>query len=216
MTQYLRYTLLADGASDRCLRRILDWVLNQVPDLPPSGFVSQIADLRGYRRPPSGLKQRIEAAYRQLPCDVMFIHRDAEAEAIGRRLEEIRRAAEEADIPPYVPVVPVRMTEAWLLIDERAIRRAADNLHGTEKLPIPRLQRLEDQPDPKSLLHDCLVIASEKSGHRSDRFRRDLPGRVHRVADLIEDFSPLRQLPAFRSFEETARRVIQQLQTIRE
>lgn len=108
------------------------------------------------------------------------------------------------------------MTEAWLLIDEQAIRAAADNPNGTERLPIPRPQRLEDLADPKGLLHECLLTASETQGRRRDQFKRDLPSRVYRVADLIEDFSHLRQLSAFQIFEETARRVLEQLRARRE
>lgn len=211
MIGHFRYTLLGDGSSDRCLRPILDWTLTRVADLLPGGFTAQVSDLRDLPQPPSGLRDRIRQAYRQFPCEVMFVHRDAEAEPLERRLEEIQRAAADADIPPCVPVVPVRMTEAWLLIDEKAIRRAADNPHGTVTLSLPRLQRLEDCHDPKDLLYRSLLIASEKRGRRRDQFRRDLPARIHRVADLIEDFSPLRQLPAFRSFEESTRRVVQSI-----
>lgn len=213
---HFRYTLIGDGPSDRCLRPILDWSLTRMADLLPGGFTSQVADLRGLPDPPSGLRSRIEQAYRQFPCEILFIHRDAETEPLERRVEEILKAASEAAIPPHVPMVPVRMTEAWLLIEEKAIRRAADNPHGSESLPIPRLKKLEDLPDPKGLLHECLLTASETRGRRRDQFRRDLASRVYRVADLIEDFSPLYHLAAFRSFEEKARRVIEQIRSPKE
>ena len=93
------------------------------------------------------------------------------------------------------------MTEAWLLIDEKAIRQAADNPNGTERLELPPIQKLESLPDPKQWLHEALVLASEKKGRRLQQFKRDLPSRIHRVAALIDDFSPLRRLPAFQQFE---------------
>ncbi len=101
----------------------------------------------------------------------------------------------------FVPVVPVRMTEAWLLIDEGAIRRAASNPNGTQELELPAIARLEDLSDPKTALHDMLLKASEKRGRRLDQFRKRIPSAVHRVAELITDFRPLRQLDAFRAFE---------------
>ncbi len=55
------------------------------------------------------------------------------------RLAEIKAALESMEgIPVTVPIVPVTMTEAWLLFDERAIRRAADNPAGENSLQLPR------------------------------------------------------------------------------
>ncbi len=104
----------------------------------------------------------------------------------------------------FVPVVPVRMTEAWLLIDAPAIRRAADNPNGIVPLSMPQIGRLESLPDPKDTCNNLLIQASEKSGRRRERFARpsELGRRRMRVAELIDDFSPLKQLPAFRSFCE--------------
>ena len=51
-----------------------------------------------------------------------------------------------------VCVVPVRMQEAWLLIDEAALRRAAGDPNGTQPLAMPDVQRLEELADPKQLI----------------------------------------------------------------
>jgi hypothetical protein len=40
---------------------------------------------------------------------------------------------------PVVCVVPVRMMEAWLLIDEMAIRRVAGNPNGRIPIELPVL-----------------------------------------------------------------------------
>jgi hypothetical protein len=93
------------------------------------------------------------------------------------------------------------MTEAWLLFDPVAIRLAADNPNGRVRLNLPRVREIEQVVDPKKQLADLLCIASEKSGRRLDQFKRDLAGRVHRVAEVINDFSPLRALQAFKRFE---------------
>jgi len=55
-----------------------------------------------------------------------------------------------------VPAVPVRMTEAWLLFDEAAIRRAAGCPNGSMPLELPSLKTSEDIPDPKTILHEAL------------------------------------------------------------
>lgn len=103
------------------------------------------------------------------------------------------------------------MTEAWLLIDEQAIRRAAGNPNGEASLPLPKVANLETVADPKKLLRDCLIRASEKTGRRLQQFERDLGERAQRVAELITDFSPLQQLAAFQDFEKDAREVLTKL-----
>ena len=143
---------------------------------------------------------------------MLFVHRDAEHNTRDRRVFEIERAAEEARASVrYLPLVPVRMTEAWLLIDASAIRRAADNPNGKVSLDLPLTAKLEQVPDPKKVLDRALVVASEKSGRRLKRFERDLSFRRQRVAALIDDFSPLRELDAFRAFEKATRLLLRDL-----
>jgi hypothetical protein len=100
------------------------------------------------------------------------------------------------------------MTEAWLLFDETALRRAAANPNGKHPLQLPNLTQLEDKPDPKRLLYKLLGEASELGSHR----RKKLPveERVHRVAEFIDDFASLRAMPAFQALEDELKQVIQQ------
>jgi hypothetical protein len=95
------------------------------------------------------------------------------------------------------------MTEAWLLFDEAALRRAAGNPNGTQPLAFPKAAKLEELPDPKRDLHELLREASGLSGRR----RRRLPVRVYakRVAEFIENFAPLRSLSAFSALESDIR-----------
>ena len=200
----LRYTLLTDGPSDACLVHVLNWLLLQFPGAVRRGFIAQYADAKHLPAVSEGLAVRMRAAANVWPCDVLFVHRDAERVPLEERFREIRAAAP-PECPPPLAVVPVRMTEAWLLIDEAAIRKAADNPHGTVDLALPKLNALERIADPKAVLRDALVLASEKSGRHRDRFSQRLASRVQRVAELIGDFSPLRSLRAFRAVEEQVR-----------
>ena len=128
--QGLRFTLVADGSSDKALLPILVWLLREhfgrIPVQP------EFADLRRLRNPPGELSERIARSIELYPCDLLFVHRDAERESIEQRVMEIREALERCmiDTPPIVYVVPVRMQEAWLLIDESALRKAAGNPQG--------------------------------------------------------------------------------------
>jgi hypothetical protein len=203
-TRTLRVTLLGDGSSDRCLLQVLRWLLRQL--LRPVVIDAVFADLRPFRDPHRTLVDRIKLTSTCYPADILFVHRDAEGEPRHSRLLEIRRAIDESGLTiPWVSVIPVRMTEAWLLTDERAIRSAADNPSGSFDLNLPSLDELEGLKDPKEILQKALKNACEKKGRRLAQFRRDLPLRVQRVAELIEDFSPLRALGAFRALETETR-----------
>lgn len=199
----LRFTLLADGSSDRALMPILAWLLRQHYGAVP--IQQQFADLRRLPHPPGELSERIDRSIDLYPCDLLFVHRDAETESCARREAEIREswtASTRGHALPVIAVVPVRMQEAWLLIDEAALRRAAGNPAGRQPLNMPDVARLEDLPDPKQLLHELLRDASGLHGRRRLRhFKRDVGSRVHRLAEKIDDFSPLRELPAFRRVE---------------
>ena len=195
------YTLVADGPSDEVLVPILNWSLRQNNVQSVS---AQWADFRRIRRP-SNFEQRLRIAVELYPCDVLFVHRDAEAQSPELRRAEIAGSLNWLEIP-HVPVIPVRMTEAWLLADETAIRCAAGNPNGTEALNLPELRRLEEVPDPKEVLYDALVAASGLNARRRNKFpaQQRVPGL--RITSMI--FSRLNGLSAFRELQENIRRVI--------
>ena len=190
----LRYTLLADGLSDKALMPIINWLLRQ--KLPDCRIVPQFADRLGAVG--LALSDRLPVALKMFPCDLLLMHRDAENASAERRRREIAEVMLHHE-QGYVPIVPVRMTEAWLLSNPMAIRRAAGNQNGTGRLGLPHRNRWEDQPDPKADLDTALRAAAGK-GHRR-RSRENLPRQRLLVAEYTEDFSALRGLPSFDFFE---------------
>ena len=137
------------------------------------------------------------------------MHRDAESAPIEVREAEIRKALEESSVEGSVRVVcvvPVRMQEAWLLIDEAALRRAAGNPNGTQPLAMPDVQRLEELTDPKQLIRELLRRASELQGRRLERF--NWRSSAHRVAEIIDDFSVLYKLAAFQRLAAAVEQVV--------
>ena len=203
----IQYTLLSDGSSDQALLPILSFVLRErgAETVEP-----QWADVGRLREPPQALPDRIRAAIDLYPCDLLFVHRDAERVGHDLRREEIILALDAAGIDvASVCVVPVRMTETWLLIDEGAIRKAAGRPRGRATLNLPQLRRLEGEANPKAALHQALRDASELRGRRL----RDFPvaQRVRRVSELIVDYSVLRGLSAFRALEQEVRMALDQV-----
>jgi len=205
VTETLRFTLLGDGPSDKVLLGPLRWLLESRVATRPISLIW--ADLGRMHKPPGSLAERIEAAFAQYPCDLLFVHRDAEREPAEHRYAEIRKASSSPGLPPIVCVVPVRVTEAWLLFDERALRLAAENPNGKVPLALPTIGGLEDSPDPKSILHGLLREASGYHGRRLKKFRAEIS--AGQIVDHVGDFTPLRQLPSFAQLEADIDAIVQ-------
>ncbi|MBN1757295.1 MAG: hypothetical protein JW863_03200 [Chitinispirillaceae bacterium] len=189
------FALLCDGTSDRCLVPILKWLLRRYfADIPINGIW---ADVSRSRLEQYTLVNRIRLAADLYEPDVLFIHRDAEAQDQESRYEEIRDAVSRIRerLPRLICVVPVRMTESWLLFNERAMKVAAGNPNCRTHIELPPLSTIESLPDPKQRLIDILIIASELRGRHLKRFK-PLQCR-HLITENIEDFSPLFELEAF-------------------
>lgn len=224
----ITYTLLTDGSSDKRLIPILTWLLNQ--HCPEIVIVDRWVDLRS--RPPKKqqkkerkgkptekpLEYKIKQAMELHHSDILFIHRDAEKDPHKIRVQEIRKAIEK--IPdkykgrPTVCVVPVRMQETWLLIDEKAIRKAVYNENGIVDLKLPKLKELENILDPKEKLKELLNAAAghtNKKKSKKSNTKRDTSKKAFKVAENIEDFSPLRELPAFQSLEKDLKEALNKM-----
>jgi hypothetical protein len=202
----VNFALLADGGSDRALLPIAKWVFAQ--RVPTEVQVrGEAADLSVLREPPRKLTDRISRAIELYPCTVLLVHRDAEAQDPEMRHKEIEvacRQVQTESLWSHVCVVPVRMTEAWLLFDEGALRKAAGNPNG--KMPLSFPSDPESEPQPKRILLDALREASGLKGHRRKRFRPETARFF--LANRIDDFSALRHLAAFRRFEHDVREVL--------
>ena len=145
-------------------------------------------------------------------CDLLFVHRDSdspvETDSAGseRRRREIEKAISElGHAGIWVSVVPVRMTEAWLLTDESAIRKVVGRPHGNEPLGLPPLNHLETVGNPKCVLFSALLAASGASGRRLRRVQRDL-FQLRRL--LLEDLPVgglLEQVPSWVRFRDDLR-----------
>jgi hypothetical protein len=170
------------------------------------------ADFRGFSNPPKTLAEKVKQAKIYFPYDLIFVHRDAENnknETINIRKNEIKEAIGEVEYEKSVCVVPVKMMETWLLINEMSIKKAAGNRNYKENLKLPTLKKLDEEKYPKNLLHKLLKEASGLKGRRLSTFNPDFA--VHLVAEYIEDYSPLRQLAAFNAFEQDFKQKIDKL-----
>lgn len=212
----LNFTLVTEGSSDQALIPHLRWLLQQNGIENP--IESTWADLRRLPRniDTRGLIKKISLSVELYSSHLLFIHRDTDRETIATRKEEIFAAVEQVaeKLRPeiFVCVIPVRMTEAWLLFDEDAIRRASGNHNGDMPLNLPRLRDIEDIADPKEMLNAKLKIASGKVGRRLKKF--NISHSVTQISEYIEDFAPLRELDAFQELETDIQNIIARINEI--
>ncbi len=206
----LRYTLVTDGSSDKALIPLLTWLLREHHVTCP--IQAAWADLGRLRKRPKDLADKVKWSLDLYPCDLLFIHRDAEKASLQARSEEIHAALDKIKNEPAwsrdltICVIPIRMREAWFLFNEAALRMAAGNPQGQQPLELPRVKGLEQLSNPKELLHGLLRDASGLRGRRLKHFAVDV--RVLRITDFINDFSPLQGLPAFHALEHEIQRVV--------
>lgn len=201
MSEIFRYTLLADGTSDEVLMSIVNWLIQE--HLPEVRVIGTFA--RDFGPIGNDLEVRVQAAIKNFPCDLLIVHRDAENRSWEERVGEINYAAATLT-RPYVSLVPVRMTEAWLFSDEAAIRFASGNASGRHEIGLPKRQRWEILPDPKTVLLGVLCEASGKKGRALDKFN-PLKAR-HLITPRAESFEALRGIESFDKFENSLKETL--------
>lgn len=192
MNRQLAYAIVADGEADRLLVPIIQWAVHR---LDP-----HVEILEPEFRKRKGSVAEFLDAY-QTGAMLIFVHRDAESRALEERLREF----DTVNRPDVIPVVPVRMSESWLLFDGSAIAEAAGS--ATAQVPVPDMTQIENTPDPKAHLDRLLLqAAGAPRGRRGKNFKRSIAQRRAAVATAISDYSPLENLPAFRSFQSSLAR----------
>ncbi len=103
------------------------------------------------------------------------------------------------------------MTEAWLLLDEAAIRLVAGRPSSSEPLDLPLSHQAESLADPKTRLQIALASASGLSGRRLRQFKRDFPYHRRQLLERLDRNGQVRQLSAWQSLEAATERAMQAL-----
>jgi len=217
---YLGLALFAEGLTDH---RFLGSVLNRLcTELCHShgrtpvdiGEVLELHTLPGFEE--QSRAERISAAARRAATawHILFIHADADADAKAAREERIKPAMNrltatgEFSSDRIVAVIPVKMTEAWMLADPDALRKA---LHLAENLDLElpaRTRELERLTDPKTQLQQITRLSSTRKRQR--RRRDPLKSLPRQLGDSIS-LDCLRRLPAFQTMERELRQSLTQL-----
>jgi hypothetical protein len=164
-------------------------------------------------KPPRRVGLQIRAALELEPnANLIFVHRDADSRDPEPRHGEIGDALRELGLGvPGVAVVPVQETEAWLLLDETEIRRVAENPNGKVALGLPTPERVEMIANPKDLLFELLLKASELKGRRRERFKRTLAQKRRLLLERLSTEGEVTHVTAWKRLEADLRGAVESL-----
>ncbi|MEV6120851.1 hypothetical protein AB0M23_10030 [Streptomyces sp. NPDC052077] len=196
----LRILFLSEGSSDAGLVPHIEQIAVRL-DVP---VVVSAPDLSWLRRPVGReVSDKLRVVREELSddFDLALLHRDADRSPAGSRRDEIHRSVE--SVWPglrWVPVIPVRMLEARLLLDEAAIRQVAGNPKGRVGLALPHASAVEKVPDPKKTLKEAIAKASELKGRRLEALNKRFPHNRHRLLELLGQEGPVSDVPSWRAF----------------
>jgi hypothetical protein len=200
----IRFLLVCEGSSDIPLashiQRLLDTLGHHHVDFDTSTRGRFLVD-----KVRNGLEL---APY----CDLLFVHRDADNAGPDSRYREIESAVQDAQFRgPRVGIVPVRMTEAWLLLDQTAIRKAVRKPNGRGPISLPSPTEVERRADPRAILNDALRDASETHGRRRERIEEELPALRSSLLENLPVGGQLEQLASWTRFRDDSAAALNRL-----
>lgn len=205
---YVHFVFVGEGPSD-------DGMIPHLETLCIDAGATEVMGVAiDFLRLPTAVGRTVEAKLAaaltlEPEANLIFIHRDADARDGAPRYKEIAAAALACKCTKrMVCVVPIQETEAWLLLDEAAIRRVVGRPGSSVKLDLPSPHGLERLARPKEKLQEVLARASEAHGRRLVRIQRDFP---HYRRVLLQDLPTTGQIehvPSWLKLREDLRSVL--------
>jgi hypothetical protein len=205
---FIHFVFVGEGPSD-------DGMISHLESLCIDAGATEVTGVApDFRRLPKAIGRSVEAKLRaalalEPEANLIFVHRDADGRNGDARYIEIAAAAAACGgDQPVVCVVPIQETEAWLLLDETAIRRAVGRPRGNLRLELPRPAAVERLTRPKERLQQVLERASEATGRRLERIRLDFPLQRRALLQDLPIVGSLEGVPSWRRLRNDLRLVL--------
>ena len=188
----VNFVLLREGTSDEALVSHLGTLLVR------AGCSEAAGTCRPYK-PPVGSQLALLEEEEGAPVDVVFVHRDSDSRDPAPRVQEIQVASANTEWGKsrVVPIVPIQATEAWLLVDESAIRSVVGRPSGKADLGLPKVRNVENEADPKATLKAALLAASEATGRRLKQEHRMFTTRRRTLLERLDIDGPVTSLKSW-------------------
>lgn len=197
--------LLAEGPTDELFlpgiiqRTVQNLVLRRgrtVIDVLEPMLVTIRPDIQGQA------ERILEAAYQTEGYHALIIHADADHHSADRALNERFQPGvllvQDSGINHHlVPLIPIRMTEAWLLADPESLLNIIGTWMNTNALGLPsHPHQIESDPDPKATLKEVVRRATAQRGRRRKLQVADVFAPLARTISLER----LQRVPAYQQF----------------
>lgn len=188
-----RFLFITEGTSDLMLAEHIESLFIENGASEASAVKMDLSILP--TPPGNSIKEKVDKAIELEPnIDYIVIHRDEDGVGVSTRESEIiEQTAHLPEKYKVIPFVPVKEMEAWLILDEFAIKRAAENPTCRIDLELPPPKSVEKITNPKKFLRDKLIQASELSGGRLAKFKEKFPQKRAYLAQTLQTNSTVTQ-----------------------
>lgn len=141
--------------------------------------------------------------------DIVCIHVDADKQPLKevndtRYIPVVDALNTVASKTKFVPVIPVRMTEAWMLADETLLKEELQTSKSYSELGISK--EIEAIADPKKIIVKAIKIADQS---RTKKQRNQLViGNLYEPFGQEVNLTQLERFPSYQKFKEAARQAL--------
>lgn len=208
------FVFIGEGSSDTGLLTHLELLCVEAGADEVRGVVPDFGRLNYDHALPNRLR-----AARELEPDanLYFVHHDADEPDSTSAYQIISEAILASQLDqPHIAVVPIQETEAWLLLDEQAIRKVASKPNGRTALNLPPPHRVEATAQPKERLEAALLAAAELQGRRRDIFKKKFDEHRRILLERLPLGGPLKRLEGWRRLRDDTAAAIADLRAAQE
>lgn len=198
----VHFVLISEGPSDEGL-------LSHLENLCIEAGADEVTGIApDFRRLPEPVGRTIQEKLRatlllEPEANLILIHRDADSRDAEPRYQEISRSVAQCNLTKHwIAIVPIQETEAWLLLDEAAIRLVSGKPNGRNNLNLPTPHNVENVARPKERLQQALIQAAEVTGRRLRQLRRDFPTHRKLLLLRLTVDGPLIDVPSWRRMRD--------------
>jgi hypothetical protein len=193
----VHFVLICEGPSDEALVPHLRSLLVDCGAREAIGTAPDFGRLG--QGVPRDIGNRIRMALQfEKHMDLLFVHRDSDSPNPTLRYNEISTGVTQAGYTnAWIGVVPVQEMEAWLLLDEAAIRRVSGRPKGRVVLNLPSSNHVEEITNPKGRLLEEILRASETSGRRRERLKKKFSALRAQLLAELRTGGPLQNVPSW-------------------